>query len=353
MISASAQPAPQRGMARPANGPACGVGSAFTALASTGTGYHRVSATRPQASGLADDVGLRELRYFAAAARAGNLATAARDLNITAPAISQQLRKLEGALGTPLLIRHGRGVTPTQAGCPLAGADRCRGALAQRAAWAGGSSRRARRNHHTGIAGRAGSGAGGANSGHAAGASAAPDASDQGKCRRRRRFPGCWPARWTWLFCQIRRTWTSCDIDRLASENLGLVAAPNSGLACGTRSLRLHDLDRLPLILPGRRHWTRRLLARAAFQRGLRCEPAFEIDSLAVTKDMVRRGVGYAVLPVTAVRDEAARGALVFCPVEKPPLMAGYAIARASAAPAVLRDAGRTIRGAIQSLIAE
>ena len=141
-------------------------------------------------------------------------------------------------------------------------------------------------------------------------------------------------------------------IDRLASENLGLVAAPNSGLACGTRSLRLHDLDRLPLILPGKRHWTRRLLARAAFQRGLRCEPAFEIDSLAVTKDMVRRGVGYAVLPVTAVRDEAARGALVFCPVEKPPLMAGYAIARASAAPAVLRDAGRTIRGAIQSLIA-
>ena len=88
-------------MARPANGPACGVGNAFTALASTGTGYHRVSATRPQASGLADDVALRELRYFAAAARAGNLATAARDLNITAPAISQQLRSWKARSARP------------------------------------------------------------------------------------------------------------------------------------------------------------------------------------------------------------------------------------------------------------
>ena len=62
---------------------------------------------------------LRELRYFAAAARAGNLGRAAQALDVTASAISQQLRKLEDTLGTQLLIRHGRGVTPTPAGARL------------------------------------------------------------------------------------------------------------------------------------------------------------------------------------------------------------------------------------------
>ena len=62
---------------------------------------------------------LRELRYFAAAARNGNLGRAAQELNVTPSAVSQQLRKLEDSLGTQLLIRHGRGVTPTPTGARL------------------------------------------------------------------------------------------------------------------------------------------------------------------------------------------------------------------------------------------
>jgi LysR family transcriptional regulator, nitrogen assimilation regulatory protein len=56
-------------------------------------------------------LGLRELRNFLSVAQTGNLGRAARDLNLSQPAISLQLRKLEEGFGTPLLLRHGRGVT--------------------------------------------------------------------------------------------------------------------------------------------------------------------------------------------------------------------------------------------------
>src|ERR1700757_3045896 len=64
-------------------------------------------------------LGLRELRYFLSVAQTGNLGRAARDLNVSQPAISLQLRKLEEGFGTPLLLRHGRGVTLTPAGARL------------------------------------------------------------------------------------------------------------------------------------------------------------------------------------------------------------------------------------------
>ena len=64
-------------------------------------------------------LGLRELRYFLSVAQTGNLGRAARDLNISQPAISLQLRKLEEGFGTPLMLRHGRGVTLTPAGASL------------------------------------------------------------------------------------------------------------------------------------------------------------------------------------------------------------------------------------------
>ncbi|HEX3398776.1 MAG TPA: LysR family transcriptional regulator, partial [Acetobacteraceae bacterium] len=53
---------------------------------------------------------LRELRYFHSVARTGNFGRSARELNISQPAISHQMRKLEEGLGTQLLLRHGRGV---------------------------------------------------------------------------------------------------------------------------------------------------------------------------------------------------------------------------------------------------
>src|SRR4051794_41058762 len=62
---------------------------------------------------------LRELRYFHSVARTGNFSRSARELNVSQPAISHQVRKLEEGLGTRLLVRHGRGVALTRAGVCL------------------------------------------------------------------------------------------------------------------------------------------------------------------------------------------------------------------------------------------
>ncbi|CCH71760.1 Transcriptional regulator, LysR family [Nostocoides australiense Ben110] len=51
----------------------------------------------------------------------GSVTAAAARLNYTPSAVSQQLRRLEREVGQPLLIRHARGMEPTEAGQVLAG----------------------------------------------------------------------------------------------------------------------------------------------------------------------------------------------------------------------------------------
>lgn len=56
------------------------------------------------------------LRSFVTAVRVGSISRAAAALGHTQPALSQQLRKLEGVIGRPLLHRSSAGVAPTRAG---------------------------------------------------------------------------------------------------------------------------------------------------------------------------------------------------------------------------------------------
>ncbi|MBB3725014.1 LysR family transcriptional regulator [Nonomuraea dietziae] len=56
------------------------------------------------------------LRSFVTAVRAGSISRAAAALGRTQPALSQHLRKLERAVGSPLLHRTPSGVWPTRAG---------------------------------------------------------------------------------------------------------------------------------------------------------------------------------------------------------------------------------------------
>ncbi|MBO9643128.1 MAG: LysR family transcriptional regulator [Pseudacidovorax sp.] len=62
------------------------------------------------------NIELRHLRYFIAVAEAGNLSRAAQKLFIAQPPLSVQIRQLEAALGTPLFVRHPKGVRLTEAG---------------------------------------------------------------------------------------------------------------------------------------------------------------------------------------------------------------------------------------------
>ena len=63
------------------------------------------------------DVTLTQLRYFVAAAEAGNMTEAARTLFVSQPSISTAVAHLEETLGVQLFLRHhARGLSVTQAG---------------------------------------------------------------------------------------------------------------------------------------------------------------------------------------------------------------------------------------------
>ncbi|MFD2206703.1 LysR substrate-binding domain-containing protein [Kiloniella antarctica] len=59
---------------------------------------------------------ITELHAFNIASRHGSLTKAAQQLNLTQPALSQKIKRLESFVGEPLFLRQNRGVKLTQAG---------------------------------------------------------------------------------------------------------------------------------------------------------------------------------------------------------------------------------------------
>ena len=59
---------------------------------------------------------LKQLEYFVRVAELGSFTRAAQVLGVAQPALSRQVRLLEVELRQNLLVRNGRGATPTQAG---------------------------------------------------------------------------------------------------------------------------------------------------------------------------------------------------------------------------------------------
>lgn len=65
---------------------------------------------------------LSALRAFEATAQSKSFSAAARALNVTHAAVSQQVRSLEAHLGTALVVRDGRALGLTAEGAELAAA---------------------------------------------------------------------------------------------------------------------------------------------------------------------------------------------------------------------------------------
>jgi DNA-binding transcriptional LysR family regulator len=64
----------------------------------------------------AELLSLQQIRCFCAALELGSFTAAADSLRVSQPAVAEQIRKLEQALGADLFVRAGRGVVATDAG---------------------------------------------------------------------------------------------------------------------------------------------------------------------------------------------------------------------------------------------
>ena len=78
----------------------------------------------PAVVGAPQSLELRHLRYFVALADAGSFTHAAKRIFIAQPTLSQQIRRLEEIVGTPLLQRRRDGLRLTAAGNVLLEASR-------------------------------------------------------------------------------------------------------------------------------------------------------------------------------------------------------------------------------------
>ena len=81
-------------------------------------------ANLPASAGPPLAIELRHLRYFVALADAGSFTRAAERMLIAQPTLSQQIRRLEEIVGTPLVQRRREGVRLTKAGAVLLDASR-------------------------------------------------------------------------------------------------------------------------------------------------------------------------------------------------------------------------------------
>ena len=68
----------------------------------------------------AELLSLQQIRCFCAAAELGSFTAAAEALHVSQPAVAEQVRRLERALGANLFVRAGRGVVLTDAGTAFA-----------------------------------------------------------------------------------------------------------------------------------------------------------------------------------------------------------------------------------------
>ena len=67
------------------------------------------------------------------------------------------------------------------------------------------------------------------------------------------------------------------------------------------KSVALGDVMRLPLILPSQRNLIRRLIDTTAAREKLRVSPLMEANGPSMIFEMVKRGVGYTIMPAFAV----------------------------------------------------
>lgn len=104
------------------------------------------------------------------------------------------------------------------------------------------------------------------------------------------------------------------EVHPLANECLCLVGPPEARLD-PRRAVDIARLADRPLILTAYPNSLRLIVDRAMAKRNLSVEPVLEADMIAMMFDLIRRGVGYTVLPYSAVHEPLMQRYVSACPI--------------------------------------
>lgn len=292
---------------------------------------------------------IRQLRYFAAIVEARSFTRAADRLHIAQPALGAQVRKLEDELGTMLLVRHSRGVEPTEAG----------ELLLKHAVAIIRQVERARQE----VTDLSGPPRGEIALGITPTATALLATPLISACRDA--YPEIALKIVEGMSEEIMRKLDENSVDigftynpgavrgvsaePLLVEDLYLVRAARAGEAGAVVSLR--EVSRERLILPESGFGLRETVEAAARERGLSLDICLEINSVATMRELVEGGIGATILPFAAVRSLAGAGRLSAARIARPRLSRTLYFARAS--DYLETNVSRAVRRVIDQVIAD
>jgi len=258
------------------------------------------------------------LKYFLAIAEEGSINRAATVLGIAQPALSRQLRLLEQELGVTLFRRTARGVQLTEDGEQLRATTTAPLRQLELAMqYAGSPLARMQRGLRIGLPRTA------------AEVLASPLLDSLSAA-----FPRADLHLSVGSTAELVEAMLKAAVDiaviepvpddrlfygELLSEDLAVVGSPDSGLE-PTQPVSFAGLCTRPLILGDEHSGIRKTLENTALRLKLTLNPRYSTDSVHLTKDLVRQGRGYAVLPRSACTREIASGALRHAPIIEPTL---------------------------------
>jgi DNA-binding transcriptional LysR family regulator len=253
---------------------------------------------------------LRSVRYFVQIADCGSITRAAGNLGVAQPALSRHLRAMEEELGMPLLVRLPRGVRLTAAGRQFL--DHCRRAL--RELERGREELRANRDSPRGqvILGVS----------PTLGPLLVPGVVE----RVRRQCPQ--------VALKIVEHFSTLLFDGLLTGRIDVALLTNPSV---TRALRFTPLISEPIVVlaapqprDARRFYTLAELSRTPVivteairaivddqigRYGARLNVDFEVNAVEAIGQLLLRGVGPAVMPISTFHSEIAAGRVVAFPI--------------------------------------
>jgi LysR family nitrogen assimilation transcriptional regulator len=300
---------------------------------------------------------LKQLEYFRHVAELGSFTRAASYLSVVQPALSRQVRQLEVELGQNLFDRNGRGVVLTDAGTRLL--EHTRGILMQV-----GRARQELEDQRSGTSGHFALGLP-PSLGRSvtvplvkAFSQALPDA-------RLATVEGLSAYILEWLNvgrvdCALvynAAASPSVDLQPLLDDQLFLIAplgvkSPRKARKA-RKTITLAELADYPLIIPSRPHAMRMSVENALAQVDRKIKVAHEIECIPAIIDLVRQGLGFAVLPLNAVKSTQWSAEVSVMPILAPVLKTSLSIATSAQRPSspLMRKAIAVIRDIVRQEI--